>query len=329
MHLMEARGTRLLLTLSLLALSAVSSPAWAGVPASPPPSWIYDGANLLTPDELAELSAQKAQLEQQTGARLVVLTLAEAHGETPKSLAVRTLNEWNAGRNSALLLVLLSPRELYIQPGTDLAPVLDSATSSSICSGVIAPKLRSGNRAAAIRAGLEAIATRIRSGGASSEPSAQSSARTLSPPSEVPQQALRVFPNSGGSNEGIRSRWADFTGPAAWLAGVVGLVMGALGLSRLLSRKCQECGTRMKKKSRVTLSPTYSSSGEGVHTFSCGGCGYSVAETYFISQLVESSTSSSDSSYSSSDSSWSSSSSDSSSSSSSSSDSSGGGGSSW
>jgi uncharacterized protein len=318
MHLMEARGTRLLLTLSLLALSAVSSSAWASVPSSPPPSWIYDGANLLTSAEIAELSAQKEQLEQQIGARLVVLTLAEADGETPKSIAVRTLNEWNAGRNSALLLVLLSPRELYIQPGTDLAPVLNSATSSSICSGVIAPKLRSGERAAAIRAGLAAIAARINTSVAASESSSQSSVSTMSPPSEVPQQALRAFP--------IFS-----------VAGLVGLVLGALGLSRLRRRKCQECGTRMKKKSRVTQSPTYFLSGEGVHTFSCGGCGYSVAETYFISQLVESSTSSSDSSstYSSSDSSWSSSSSDfssdssSDSSSSSSSDSSGGGGSSW
>src|SRR4051794_7139945 len=109
MNLIQAYGARLYL-LGLMALLAVSSPARADVPATPPPSWIHDGAGLLKPSELTELTALRVQLEQQTGARLGVVTLSEAGGESPKSIAVRTLNAWNAGRKSALLLVLLSPR---------------------------------------------------------------------------------------------------------------------------------------------------------------------------------------------------------------------------
>jgi uncharacterized membrane protein YgcG len=304
--------------LSLLALLAVSSPAWAlaSVPASPPPSWIHDGAGLLSRAELDSLTARKAQLEQQTGARLVVLTLATADGESPKSIAVRTLNAWNAGRKSALLLVLISPRELYIQPGTDLAPVFDSAAASSICSGVVAPLMRGGDRSAALRAGLEAIAARIASasdtasGGTASAPSPRASAQPLH---------LRRFGESPEASSPESSSWEWM----AWVGGLAGLGAAGWGLSRLFAQKCPKCETRMQKSSEIIEQPTTWSTGEGRHTYSCGSCGYSCAETYFITKIVKrTSTTYEDHS----SSSWSSSSD---SSSSSSSDRSGGGGSSW
>lgn len=315
---MKDRGSRLYL-LGLLALLAVSSTARAGVPSSPPAGWIYDGASLLKREELNALATLKEQLEQQTGTRLVVLTLASADGESSKTIAVNTLNTWNAGRKSALLLVLLSPRELYIQPGTELAPVLDSSTASSICSGVIAPKLRSGDRAGAIRAGLQAIAARLTSASeapVASPPSTLTATTPTAEPSQPPPP--RVIPNGGVSNAETRSEWVDY---AEGAGGTLALGAGGWGLWLLTRRKCKECGKRMRKTSRVTQAPTYSSTGQGEHTFDCDSCGYTFSETYFIAQLVESTSSSSDSS-------WSSSSSDSSSSSSSS-DGSGGGGSSW
>lgn len=333
LHRIPSHTARLCLW-SLLVLSAASAPAWAlaSVPSSPPPSWIHDGASLLTSSELSELATRKQQLEEQTGARLVVLTLAKADGESPKAIAVRTLNMWNAGRNSALLLVMMSPRELYIQPGTDLAPVFDAAAASSICASVVAPKMRSRDRAGALRAGLEAIASRIVS--AADTPSASTAAAVPASQPSAPVAPLQQYgqspePRSSGS-------WAWL----GWVAGLTGLGGGVWGFSRIFSKKCRECGTRMEKSSRTIDEPTTYSTGQGEHTYSCGACGYTFAEMYVISQIVEStsttdssssswSSSSSDSSWSSSssDSSWSSSSSDSSSSSSS--DSSGGGGSDW
>lgn len=317
---------------SLLALSAVSSPAWAlaGLPSSPPSSWIYDGASLLSASERSELAARKEQLEEETGARLVVVTLSSADGEAPKAIAVRALNMWNAGRRSALLLVLMSPRELYIQPGTELASLLDGATSSAICSGVVAPKMRSGDRAAALRAGLEAMASRISSG------SGASSARTeedILPTAQARGSAvpLQRYGESAESASSGSGSWAWL----GWMLGLSGLGGGIWGLSLLFAKKCTECGKRMTKSSRTISQPTTLSTGEGERTYACGGCGYTFSETYVIAQIVESTTSSTDSntsysswSSSSSDSSWSSSSSDSSSSSSSS-DNSGGGGSTW
>lgn len=290
LHRIHSRAARPCLW-SLLAFLALSSPGWAlaRVPAAAPPSWIHDGAGLLTPEELTALTTRKEQLEQQTGVRLVVLTLASAEGESPKEIAVRTLNAWNAGRGSVLLLVLMSPRELYIQPGTDLATVLDSETASAICSDVVAPRMRGGDRAVALREGLEAIAARLAQG--------------RGPPLQQP----------------------DPSGSPDWLAWVAGLgaVAGAgWGLSRLRGRKCQLCGTRMKQSKEVITRPTSSSAGQGRRHYQCRSCGLSFSEEYVIASLGESATISASSSAASS-------SSDSSSSSSSSSNGSGGGGSSW
>jgi uncharacterized membrane protein YgcG len=316
MHFSAARGGRLSIV-GLLALLAVSLPAWVGIPPSPPPSWIHDDAGLLKPAELNELTLVREQLEKKSGTRLVVVTLADASGQSAKSIAVDTLNRWNAGRKSALLLVTLSPRELYIQPGTELAAVLDSETSSSICSGVIAPKLRSGERAAALRAGLEAIASRIVIAGDS--PQSLAEARATANASGAVNTAAPA-----------RSSWAssETLAYAGYGGGVLALLAGILGVRQLLRRKCPECGSRMNKHSEVITPASYTAPGEGRHHFSCSDCGRTASELYFIAQLTEStSNSTTDWSSSSSSSSWPSS--DSSSSSSSSSDGSGGGGSSW
>ncbi|HZI14621.1 MAG TPA: TPM domain-containing protein [Myxococcus sp.] len=283
---------------SLLALLALASPVWAlaPVPAAAPPSWVHDGAGLLTPEELTALTTRKEQLEQQTGVRLVVLTLASAGGESPKDIAVRTLNEWNAGRKSVLLLVLMSPRELYIQPGTDLATVLDSATASAICSKVVAPRMRGGEQGAALREGLEAIAARAQGSG---------------PP--LPQRDLP--PGASAPEEPGSLDWL------AWLAGLGAVAGAGWGLSRLRGRKCQLCGARMKQSKEVITRPTYTSAGRGRRHYQCRSCGLSFSEEHVIAQLGTSTILAS--------SSESSSSSDSSSSSSSSSTGSGGGGSSW
>jgi uncharacterized protein len=304
----------------LLAALWVSAAAQAGapVPEDAPPSWIHDGAGLLSPSERDALSEARARLEARAGMRLAVVTLRSADGEAPKSVAVRTLNAWNAGRKSAVLLVLMSPRKLYIQPGTDLAGVLDEPTSSSICASVIAPKLRAGDKAGAILAGLEAIADKV----ASAEP-VRPEDRVAS--TEAPQPAQPEWtPPPEEESDGPPFPLVAGGAIALFAIGVGGSVWS---MARAARRKCDRCRTPMQKERRVFEEPTYTSTGRGELHYACGGCGFSFTEALVLPILVESAVSSST------DTSWSSSS-DSSSSSSSSSDSSsssgsGGGGSDW
>ena len=106
------------LLLLVAAIFAYAAPAFAQAPVPPPPagSFVSDAAGILTQDERASLEAVAAKSESEDGVRLAVLTLASSNGEEPKSIAVRTLNSWNVGRRSVLLLVILDPRKLYVQP---------------------------------------------------------------------------------------------------------------------------------------------------------------------------------------------------------------------
>src|SRR5690348_5106131 len=104
------------LLLLVPALVAAAAPVFAQAPVPPRPagSFVSDAAGILTQDERASLEAIAARSESEDGVRLAVLTLPSSNGEEPKSIAVRTLNSWNAGRRSVLLLVILDPRKLYV-----------------------------------------------------------------------------------------------------------------------------------------------------------------------------------------------------------------------
>src|SRR5581483_6876841 len=154
----------------------------------------------LTQTELAACEARLSSLEQSSGARLVVVTVADAQGSAPKTIAVNTLNRWQVGPRSVCLLICVKPRELYIQPGTELSPKLDDATCRAICVGVIAPHMKT-DRARAIQDGLEAIAKRLAGDSpmattgwsAPSEPSS-----STAPPPRAPSNQRREPTNADG-----------------------------------------------------------------------------------------------------------------------------------
>lgn len=304
---MSARFVARSLSAALLIIVpfVIATPARAQAPVPEPPAdgWVVDGAGLLKPGEIEALREHARTCEREEGVRLAVLTLADARGEEPKAIAVRTLNEWRLGRRSVLLLVVMNPKKLYLQPGIELNATFDEPTSSALCRDAVAPKMRTAP-GEALLAGLKAIHARVKMPQPSS-PSARASSGTI-----------------------------DLSGPlgcgCCGGTGLVGLV-GLFFVSRRFAKKCASCGGRLSGTSRTAVPATYASAGKGERCFSCRGCGASFVEPFVIPMLLEStlSTSTWDSSSSSSsyDSGSSSSSSDSGSSSSSSSDGSGGGGS--
>jgi uncharacterized membrane protein YgcG len=147
----------------LACLLMLYGPVAAAGPALPRPvgALVLDEAELLSREEAAELRERMRRTEDERGVRLAVVTLRNTDGESPKSIAVRALNQWQVGRRSVLLLVSMQPRELYIQPGTELASRFDDEWSSDTCRTVIAPRMRENRRGAALLAGLDAIASRL------------------------------------------------------------------------------------------------------------------------------------------------------------------------
>lgn len=117
---------------------------------------IADVAQVLSGESVARIAslAQTALVER--GIHVGVATVPSSHGTTPKDLAVRTLESWSLGPRSLLLLVSLEPREIWLQPGTELAPLLDEAAASAICHDEVAPRARAGDFGGGIEAGLRA-----------------------------------------------------------------------------------------------------------------------------------------------------------------------------
>jgi uncharacterized membrane protein YgcG len=151
----------LALAFSMLSLTPRPAPAQTALPPRPADSWIVDTAGLLSLEEVGELRAISERIARERGVRLVLLAIPSLGGEEPKPIAVRALNDWQAGRRGVLLLVSKEPRKLYLQPGIELANQFDEPAASALCRDVIAPRLRSGPAGPALRAGFEAVEARL------------------------------------------------------------------------------------------------------------------------------------------------------------------------
>jgi uncharacterized membrane protein YgcG len=300
-------SSRLLaIALALVALAPAVARAQADVPPRPE-RWVADEAKLLTAEERSKLEVFSDSAYASQGVRLAVLTLADAKGEAPKAIAVRALNSWDPGPRSVLLLVVMNPRKIYIQPGTDLAPKLGETECSSICSGQIAPHLKAQMHAAGLNAGLEAIRDAI-----------------VALPAEAPAPAPRSASAPTAPPSARGSAGQDIGDKIfGWICSLIcmGVVTAPIVvITRLLRRPavCPQCRQRTVTVSNRTLTEADDMSrGQGERTKKCP-CGWTTVELYMIPMLVR--TTSYDSSSSSSFDSGSSSSS-------SSSDGSGGGGS--
>lgn len=104
----------------------------------PPPTStnVADGAGLLTDNERATLVEQIQLVKANRAVNIGVITIDQLDDD-PKSVAVRTLNYWQMGPDSVLLLVSLQPRKLYLQPGSNLAYLFDNTNSSTITNSMV------------------------------------------------------------------------------------------------------------------------------------------------------------------------------------------------
>lgn len=137
-----------------LLLALLISPAFAQD--RPVGNWLADDANLLQSSEEQRILEQIHRVESAKGVRLAVVTLSSI-SEDPKTVAVNTINSWQLGPRSALLLISLNPRKIYIQPGNAYAEVLTEMVCTEIATERIAPHLKQSAWATGIESGLSSI----------------------------------------------------------------------------------------------------------------------------------------------------------------------------
>jgi len=152
----------ILLTLFLCSVSlvafALSVPELSGR--------VNDYATLLTPATEARIDALLTQLEKDTGAQVVVLTIDSLQGEPLEDYSLRVAEAWKLGRDDAddgaLLLIAKNDRKMRLEVGYGLEPVLSDVLSRRILDQVLRPSFRAGDFDGGIERAVEAMDGLIR-----------------------------------------------------------------------------------------------------------------------------------------------------------------------
>jgi uncharacterized protein len=140
---------------------------WIGPAAAAEPHYpqltgrVADDANLLNPDERAELDANLKALEDKSSDQVVVVTLPSLQGFTIEDFGYQLGRHWGIGTkekdNGVLLIVAPNERKVRIEVGRGLEPILTDAMSKVIINGAILPRFRTGDYAGGIEDGVKGI----------------------------------------------------------------------------------------------------------------------------------------------------------------------------
>jgi uncharacterized protein len=126
---------------------------------------VVDDAQLLTPEQEQTLTGKLATLEQQTGDQLVVVTVPSLQDQEIEDYGYQLGRHWGIGQKEndggALLIVAPNERKVRIEVGYGLEGVLTDAYSSMIIRNDILPAFRTGDYAAGIIAGTDAIIAQL------------------------------------------------------------------------------------------------------------------------------------------------------------------------
>ncbi len=156
------RGVRLLAT--VLAVMA----AWGAAALEVPylAGRVNDQAGLLDDAFESQLDEQLRQLEDGTGAQVVVLTVPSLEGDPIEDFSMRVAETWKLGQkgvdNGVLIVIARDERRVRIEVGYGLEPVLTDALSGRIIDSLMTPKFRAGDFDGGVADAVGAIATAIR-----------------------------------------------------------------------------------------------------------------------------------------------------------------------
>lgn len=120
---------------------------------------IQDGAQLLTDPQRVTLMADLERVEAETGAALAVVTSNSTTAS--KEAAITAGRELHLGSRGLVFYVSMTSRQVYLQPGHDLAQIFDNEVSTEIVRHVMVPALKAGAYLAAFEQGLVAARARL------------------------------------------------------------------------------------------------------------------------------------------------------------------------
>src|SRR3982750_4472154 len=107
---------------------------------------VVDAADLLSPEQEAQLTQLSADVEKASSRQFVVATIPDLQGYPIEDYGYRLGRGWKngegGGNNGIILIVAPKDRKVRIEVGYGLEPVMTDALSSTIVNDTIIPKFR-------------------------------------------------------------------------------------------------------------------------------------------------------------------------------------------
>jgi uncharacterized protein len=129
-----------------------------------PSSYVSDFGQVISPASLQPIERLCQELENKTGAQLVVVTIDSLNGEPIDDFAVKLFEQWGIGKkdksNGLLLLIAIQDRKSKIEVGYGLEPVITDGISGEILRS-IRPYFRANQYGEGLYFGAFALASRV------------------------------------------------------------------------------------------------------------------------------------------------------------------------
>ena len=120
---------------------------------------VVDDAHLLSDTDKAALAGKLRALEDQSTIQLVVATVPSLQGEEIEPYANALFRKWRLGKkdenNGVLFLIAPTERKIRFEVGYGLEGTLTDALTKLILRNAVGPKLKAGDSAGAINAGVD------------------------------------------------------------------------------------------------------------------------------------------------------------------------------
>jgi len=241
-------GMLLALLLGGASLAPLQAQVEAGLrkfvpPVPTPASFVSDTRHVLTDDAHTAIDARIRELQTGGYGDIAIAIIPDIGDYSPNQVAVAIYRTWRVGSVAAIgsahrdvgALLLIVPKELspnkkgqcYIAPGTGAEGIITDAASGAICRDAIIPHLREKDYLAALTAGIEAIAQRLK--GDEGLAGSGTASEIQAPPPAEPDGRFRWWFIPGG----IASMFAGMFGIARW--------------RRNRPRTCPRCGRQMHR----------------------------------------------------------------------------------
>lgn len=125
--------------------------------------YVNDFANIISDSVQTQLESDLNQHKLNTGQELSVVTLDSLEGDTIENAAVELFSQWGIGTkekdDGVLLLIAVSDRELRIEVGYGIEPILTDSRTGTIIRDVITPEFKKNDYDTGIKSGVAAILT--------------------------------------------------------------------------------------------------------------------------------------------------------------------------